>query len=258
MTTLSEKATTLRELHADPALLRLVNVWDAVSARVVSEVDGVRAIATASHSIAASHGYDDGENIPVELMIQAVGEIVAATDLPVTADLEAGYGNPRETTLKALGVGVVGANLEDQMKPIHEAVDAVEAVLNAAQQEGVDFVLNARTDAFLRAGDKPHAEVLADAIARGSAYLATGAPVVFVPGKVSEDDITAFVDAWGPQKLTLMGGVGSVPLARMQELGVARVSYGPWAQSVALMALQDLTADVVAGGGLPADFRGLN
>jgi 2-methylisocitrate lyase-like PEP mutase family enzyme len=258
MTTLSEKATILQELHTDPALLRLVNVWDAISARVVSQVDGVRAIATASHSIAASHGYEDGENIPVELMIQAVGEIVAATDLPVTADLEAGYGNPRDTTLKAIGVGVVGANLEDQMKPIHEAVDAVEAVLNAAQQEGVDFVLNARTDAFLRAGDKPHAEVLADAIERGNAYLATGAPVVFVPGKVSEEDIKAIVDAWGPQKLTLMGGVGSVPLDRMQELGVARVSYGPWAQSVALMALQDLTTDVIAGGGLPADFRGLN
>ncbi len=258
MTTLSEKATTLRELHTDPALLRLVNVWDAISARVVSEVEGVRAIATASHSIAAAYGYADGENIPVELMIEAVGGIVAATDLPVTADLEAGYGNPRETTLKAIGVGVVGANLEDEMKPIREAVDAVEAVLNAAQREGVDFVLNARTDAFLRAGDKPHADVLADAIERGSAYLATGAPVVFVPGKVLEDDIKAFVDAWGTQKLTLMGGVGSVPLARMQELGVARVSYGPWAQSVALMALQDLTTDIIAGGGLPSDFRSLN
>ena len=258
MTTLSEKATALRELHTDPTLLRLVNVWDAISTRVVSDVEGVRAIATASHSIAAVYGYADGENIPVELMIEAVGGIVAATDLPVTADLEAGYGNPRETTLRAIGVGVVGANLEDQMKPIHEAVDAVEAVLDVAQQEGVDFVLNARTDAFLRAGDKPHADVLADAIERGSAYLATGAPVVFVPGKVSEDDIKAFVDAWGTQKLTLMGGVGSVPPARMEELGVARVSYGPWAQSVALMALQDLTTDVIAGGGLPADFRILN
>jgi 2-methylisocitrate lyase-like PEP mutase family enzyme len=252
MTELANQAQTLLALHTDPKLLKLVNVWDAISARVVSEVEGVTALATASHSIAAAYGYEDGENIPVELMIEAVGGIVAATDLPVTADLEAGYGNPRETTLKAIGVGVVGCNLEDQMKPIHEAV------LNAAQQEGIDFVLNARTDAFLRAGDKPHDEVLADAIERGRAYLAVGAPVVFVPGKVSEDDIKAFVDAWGPQKLTLMGGVGSVPLARMEELGVARVSYGPWAQSVALMALQDLTNEVVAGGGLPSNFRGLN
>ena len=196
MTELSQQAQTLLALHTDPALLKLVNVWDAISARVVSEVEGVKALATASHSIAASYGYQDGENIPVELMLEAVGGVVAATDLPVTADLEAGYGNPRETTLKAIGVGVVGANLEDKMQPIHEAVGAVEAVLDAAQQEGIDFVLNARTDAFLRAGDKPHDEVLADAIARGSAYLAAGAPVVFVPGKVSEDDIKAFVDAW--------------------------------------------------------------
>lgn len=258
MTELSAQAQTLLKLHSDPALLKVVNVWDAISARVVSEVEGVNALATASHSIAVAYGYEDGENIPVELMIEAVGGIVSSTDLPVTADLEAGYGDPRDTTLRAIGVGVVGANLEDQMKPIGEAVAAVEAVLNAAEQEGIEFVLNARTDAFLKAGDKPHDEVLADAIERGRRYLAVGAPVVFVPGAVSEDDIKAFVEAWGPQKLTLIGAPGSVPLARMEELGVARVSYGPFSQSVALMALQDLTTDIVAGGGLPSDFRMLN
>ncbi|MET0766959.1 MAG: isocitrate lyase/phosphoenolpyruvate mutase family protein [Aeromicrobium sp.] len=258
MTDITAQSQKLLALHAAPELLKVVNVWDAISARVVSEVEGVTALATASHSIAASLGYEDGENIPVELMIEAVGTVVSATDLPVTADLEAGYGDPGETTRKAISVGVVGANLEDQMKPLTEAVAAVEAVLAAGQAEGIDFVLNARTDAFVKAGDRPHAEVLADAIERGSAYLAAGAPVVFVPGKVSEDDINAFVDAWGPQKLTLIGAPGSVPLARMQELGVARVSYGPFSQSVALMALQDLTADIVAGGGLPQDFRVLN
>lgn len=258
MTGLSARAQTLLTLHTDPALLKVVNVWDAISARVVSEVDGVEALATASHSIAAAHGYEDGENIPVELMIEAVGGIVASTDLPVTADLEAGYGDPRDTALRAIGVGAVGANLEDQMKPIDEAVAAVAAVISAGEHEGIDFVLNARTDAFLEAGDKPHAEVLAEAIERGRRFLEVGAPVVFVPGAVSEDDIKAFVDAWGPQKLTLIGAPGSVPLARMEELGVARVSYGPFSQSVALMALQDLTADIVAGGGLPSDFRVLN
>ena len=144
------------------------------------------------------------------------------------------------------------------MKPLAESVGVVESVIAAGQAEGVEFVLNARTDAFLRAGDRPHADVLADSIERGSAYLAAGAPVVFVPGAVSEDDIKAIVDVWGPQKLTLIGAPGSVPLARMQELGVARVSYGPFSQSVALMALQDLTKDVNAGGGLPSDYRHLN
>lgn len=258
MTDLTAQSQKLLSLHADPALLKVVNVWDAITARIVSGVDGIEALATASHSIAAAHGYEDGENIPVDLMIQAIGTVVAATDLPVTADLEAGYGNPGETARKAMSVGVVGANLEDQMKPLPEAVAAVEAVLAAGHAEGIDLVLNARTDAFVLAGDRPHADVLADAIERGSAYLAAGAPVVFVPGLLSEDDVTAFVDAWGPQKLTVIGVPGSLPLARLEQLGVARVSYGPTSQSVALMALQDLTRDIVAGGALPADFRPLN
>lgn len=258
MTNVAERAQKLLALHTDPKLLTVVNVWDAISTRVVAGVEGVLAVATASHSIAASCGYEDGENIPVDLMIEAIGRIVAATHLPVTADLEAGYGNPGETVRKAIGVGAVGANIEDQMKPLPEAVAAVEAVMAAGQAEGVDFVLNARTDALVKGGDRPHADVLADAIERGSAFLAAGAPVVFVPGAVSEDDIKAIVDVWGPQKLTLIGAPGSVPLARMEELGVARVSYGPFSQAVALMALQDLTKDIVAGGGLPADYRHLN
>jgi 2-methylisocitrate lyase-like PEP mutase family enzyme len=258
MTDITAQSQQLLALHAAPALLKVVNVWDAISARVVAEVEGIEALATASHSIAASYGYEDGENIPVELMIEAVGTIVSATELPVTADLEAGYGDPGETTRKAISVGAVGANLEDQMKPLSEAVAAVEAVLAAGHAEGIDFVLNARTDAFLQAGDRPHAEVLADAIERGSAYLAAGAPLVFVPGKLTEDDVKAFVDAWGPQKLTVIGVPGSLPLARLEELGVARVSYGPTSQSVALMALQDLTENIVAGGALPENFRPLN
>ncbi len=258
MTDLRTRAQTLLDLHSAPEILTVVNVWDAITARVVSEVDGIKAIATASHSIAASHGYEDGENIPVDEMIEAVGLIVRSTDLPVTADLEAGYGDPGETVRKAIGVGVVGANLEDQKKPLAEAVGAVEAVVKAGEAEGVPFVLNARTDVVAQAGDRPHDEVIADAIERGKAFLDVGAPVVFVPGPLSEDDVRAFVDAWGPQKLTTIGYPGSIPLARQQELGVARVSYGPFSQSVALMALQDLTNDVVAGGGLPSDFRVLN
>jgi len=258
MTDITAQSQKLLALHAEPALLKVVNVWDAISARVVSEVDGIHALATASHSIAAAYGYEDGENIPVELMIEAVGTVVSATDLPVTADLEAGYGNPGETVRKAISVGVVGANLEDQMKPLGESVAAVETALAAGHAEGIDFVLNARTDAFVKAGDRPRADVLADAIERGSAYLGAGAPVVFVPGKLTEDDVKAFVDAWGPQKLTVIGVPGSLTLARLEELGVARVSYGPTSQSVALMALQDLTAEIVAGGALPEDFRVLN
>ncbi|MGZ4501086.1 MAG: isocitrate lyase/phosphoenolpyruvate mutase family protein, partial [Nocardioidaceae bacterium] len=113
-----DRASALMRLHRDPELLTLVNVWDAASAKVVAGVPGTRALATASHSIAASYGYPDGEQIPVGLMLEAVGRIVAATELPVTADLEAGYGDPGETVRRAIGLGVVGCNLEDQMKPV--------------------------------------------------------------------------------------------------------------------------------------------
>jgi 2-methylisocitrate lyase-like PEP mutase family enzyme len=161
------RATELLRLHRDPKLLTVVNVWDVISATVVADVEGTAALATASHSIAASYGYEDGENIPVDLMIEAVGRIVAATDLPVTADLEGGYGDPAETVRKAIGVGVVGCNLEDQLRPLDEAVRNVEAVLAAAEKEGVkDFVLNARTDAFVKDRSRDPQGALADAVER--------------------------------------------------------------------------------------------
>lgn len=256
--TLADKTTTFLDLHTAPELLKLVNVWDVISARVIADVDGTKALATASHSIAAMYGYEDGENIPVDLMIETVGRIAAATDLPVSADLEAGYGDPGETTRKAIGVGIVGANFEDQMKPLAEAVAAVEAVVKAGQAEGIPFVLNARTDAFLVAGDRPQADVLADAIERGKAFLDAGAPVVFVPGKLDEPTVTALVGAFGPQKLSLIGVPGTLPLSTLEQLGVARISYGPWSQRVALTALADLATGVVAGGALPEGTRPLN
>jgi 2-methylisocitrate lyase-like PEP mutase family enzyme len=113
MSTLQDKAHELQRLHADPELLVLVNVWDAISAQVVADAPGTTALATASHSVAAAHGYPDAEQIPRDLMIEAVGRIAAAVDLPVTADLEAGYGDPGGTIGRAIDVGVVGANLED-------------------------------------------------------------------------------------------------------------------------------------------------
>jgi len=255
------KASELLQLHRDPELLTLVNVWDAISARVVADVPGTRALATASHSIAASYGYPDGERIPVDLMLEAVGRVTAATTLPVTADLEGGYGDAAETVRRAIGVGVVGANIEDQMKPVREAAAQVETVMRAAHDEGVsDFVLNARTDTFLRllgSGGDP-AEALADAIERGRAFLDAGAPVVFVPGILDEDQVAALVDAFGERRLTTIGIPGNPPNDRLEELGVARVSYGPIPQRVALTALAELVETIHAGGGVPANTRPLN
>lgn len=259
MSTIVEKATELRRLHEAPELLLVVNVWDAITAQVVAQIPGTKALATASHGIAASRGYEDGENIPRDEMIAEVGLIArVAGDLPVTADLEAGYGDPGGTIARAIDVGIVGANLEDQMKPLADSVKAVEAAVAAGEKAGVPFVLNARTDAFLKAGDRDPEEVLADAIERGRAYLDAGATTFFVPGKLDETTVGRLVEALGERKVNLIGVPGSIPLETAQKLGVARVSYGPWSQNVALTALAALAEDVYAGGGLPADTRRLN
>jgi 2-methylisocitrate lyase-like PEP mutase family enzyme len=256
--TTADRATDLLALHTDPTLLTLVNVWDVASARVVAQTPGTRAIATASHAIAAMLGYQDGEHIPRDLMLEAVGRVVDAVEQPVTADLEAGYGDAAETVRRAIGLGVVGCNIEDQMRPLAEAAGIVESVMRAAAAEGVpDFVLNARTDAVLRAGDRSPDDVLTDAMARGSAFLDAGAPVVFVPGPLVEDQIVALVESLGPRRLTMLPVAGAPPLARLEELGVARVSFGPFPQRVALTALQEMVEGVARGEGIPEGTRPL-
>ncbi len=259
MSDIGARARTLLDLHTAPEILVLANVWDVVSAQVVAATPGARALATASHSIAATFGYPDGENIPLELHLDLVSRIVTAVDLPVSMDLEGGYGDAGATARRAIAAGVVGGNLEDQMKPLDEAVAAVEAVLTAGREAGIEFVLNARTDAALRMGDAPRAEVLDEVVRRGQAFLAAGAPVVFVPGLVARDEIRTVVGALGPQRLTVISVPGvSLPARELQDLGVARVSTGPFTQRVTLTALQDAAIELFAGGTLPEGTRALN
>ena len=253
--TLADTAAELRRLHTAPELLQVVNVWDVVSATAVAALPQTRAIATASHSIAATFGYPDGEQIPVELMLDMCGRIARAVDVPVSADLEAGYG---DTVRRAIGEGIAGANLEDQLKPLADSVAAVTAAVAAAEAEGVPFALNARTDAFLRGRERPLEVNVADAIERGRAYLDAGAPSVFVPGIFGEEVVAELVAGIGERKVTLIGLPGVPAPARLQELGVARVSYGPTTQRVALGALQDLAASLYDGGVLPEGIRPLN
>ena len=154
MSDLAARAQRLAELHRADEILVLANVWDVASARAVAAVDGVSALATASHSIAATLGYEDGENISLDEHLAMVERIVAAVELPVSMDFEAGYGDAGEAARRAIGIGVVGGNLEDQLKPLDESVAAVEAALAAGRDAGIDFVLNARTDAYVRGDPK--------------------------------------------------------------------------------------------------------
>src|SRR3954465_14422479 len=253
MTDRAARGQLLRDLHAAEDLLAVVNVWDVASARVVAALPEPHALAPAGHSIAATFGYPDG-GMSLDLMLDMVGRIAADTDLPVSADLEAGFGDPGETIRRAIGVGVVGANLEDRMQPVDDSVAAVRAAVAAAEAEGGPFALNARTDAGLRGVD----DAVPEAIRRGRAYLEEGATSVFVPGRLDEPAVRALVDGLGRGVLSVLGSPGSLPPSRLQELGVTRISYGPWTQRVALLALQRLgVALTEADGALPGDTPAL-
>ena len=244
MPDLATRARTLLDLHTAPEILVLANVWDVVSARVVAATDGVRALATASHSIAATFGYEDGENIPLDLHLDMVGRIVAAVDLPVTMDFEAGYGDAGETARRA----IARRRRRRQPRGPDEAArrGGRRRRGGAGGRAGRRHRLRAqrahRRVRPRRPGTPTAARWSQEAIRRGRAFLAAGAPVVFVPGVTAREEIAALVDALGPRKLSVISVPGrSLPVRELEALGVARVSTGPFTQRVALTALQDAT-----------------
>jgi 2-methylisocitrate lyase-like PEP mutase family enzyme len=239
-------AADFARLHTDPQLLVLVNVWDVASAQAVAAAPGCRALATASAAVAAAYGYPDQEQIPFELMLAQLARIAAAVDMPVTADLEAGYGDPAGTVRRAIAAGAVGANLEDQLRPPAEAVAAVRAATGVIADSGIPFVLNARTDTYLLGADRPPDELLADTLGRGRAFLEAGAACVFVPGRLSAEVAAALVDGFGRGRLSVLGMPGVPSPAELQTLGVARISYGPFPQRRVLAGLTELAGQVHA------------
>lgn len=255
MTTI-DKAETLRDLYRAPEILRVVNVWDAISTKVIADLPETKAIATAGHAIAASHGYADG-GMPLQVALAAVEVIVKATEFPVTADLDDGYDEPGDTIRQAIAIGAVGANVEDRLKPFDESVARVRAIIRAAEAEAVPFQLNARTDAVIK-GTGPLDERLTNAIARGQAYLGEGAALVFIPGLIDRESVERVVAELGRNTVSVIGLPGALTAAEYEQLGVARISYGPFVQRATLVALQNLAADLYGSGVIPQDMPALN
>jgi 2-methylisocitrate lyase-like PEP mutase family enzyme len=230
-TALRAKAELLRLLHAGPRLLVLANAWDVGSARVLAAT-GLSAIATSSAGVAYALGYPDGERISRVEMLDMVRRIAAAVELPVTADVEAGYGTTPEaaaqTATDVLASGAVGMNLEDasggRLLPLELQVERVAAVRRATDAAGVPLVLNARTDAAAL-GEQPPEERLAAAVQRANAYLAAGADCAFVPF-VSDREAIAYVARGVRGALNVLGTPASPPLEELARLGVRRVSFG--------------------------------
>jgi 2-methylisocitrate lyase-like PEP mutase family enzyme len=227
-----KKAEALRRLHLEGPMLVLPNAWDAGSARIFVDA-GFSALATTSAGIAFSLGYADGERISRDEMLAAVARITRRIAVPITADMEAGYGLAppavAETVRRVIDVGAVGMNLEDRMEgkqlidfPL--AVERVHAARSAADAAGVPIVLNARTDAF-EAPELRSEQRLEEAVKRGNAFREAGADSVFVPFVDDRDTIEALAQQIRAP-LNILGTPNAPTLKELAQLGVRRVTFG--------------------------------
>jgi 2-methylisocitrate lyase-like PEP mutase family enzyme len=247
VTALAERARRLRELHRPGDPVVLPNAWDPPSARRLAAT-GAAALATTSVGVAEALGYEDGERTPAAEMLAAVGRIAAAVEVPVTADLEAGYGlAPEALVAGLLEAGAVGLNQEDtdhttgRLSDPDAHAERLAAIKDAGRRAGVDVVLNARVDSFLRAPpDADPDAVLDDAVARGRRYAEAGADCVYPFAARGRAAIRRLVEETGaPVNIVAVpGGLGRSELA---ELGVARVSFGG---GLAQRALEAAAAEV--------------
>lgn len=250
-----ERAARFLALHQGPGILLLCNAWDAASARVV-EAAGFPAVATTSAGIANSLGYADKENAPFEEVVAAVRRIVRVVRVPVSADIEAGFGEtPKEVAgscRSILDAGAVGVNLEDRthdparLAPIPLQCERIRAVQESAARDGGRLVVNARTDVYLGSIGAPEGR-FDETIARCNAYRSAGADCLFVPGLTDEETIGRLVRAiHGP--VNILGVPGSPPIARLASLGVRRVSLGSGPMRSTLGHLRRIAKELAESG----------
>jgi len=245
------RALAFRALHdRDTEPLRLLNAWDAGSAKVLAAA-GAPALGTTSAGVAFALGLPDGERLGRAAMLAAVRAIAGAVAIPVSADLEAGYADDpagvAETVRLALEAGAVGFNLEDgrvdgTLTPVEEQVERVRAAVAAVRESGVPAFVNARTDAvWLRAGDET------ETVARLRAYVDAGADGVFVPGATDRDLLGRLVRATSAP-LNVLAGPALPSVSELAALGVARVSVGSGPARAALSAAHAAAAELLGAG----------
>jgi 2-methylisocitrate lyase-like PEP mutase family enzyme len=247
----STRAAEFLALHQRPEAFVLPNVWDAGSAKVMARA-GFPALGTTSAGIAFSAGLPDDGSIGRERMVERIGAIAAAVDVPVSADIESGYADDPDgvaaTVRAVIAAGAVGANLEDAedgaLFSVDHAVARVEAARAAADGEGAPFTLNARTDSFLAGAPDP----FADAVERAARYVAAGADCIFVPGPSDAATIGRLAEAIDAP-LNVVAGLAGEPLtlAELSRLGVRRVSIGGSLARAALGLVERAAQEMLDG-----------
>lgn len=242
-----KRAQLFRSLHVKGDPVVLYNIWDAGSANALVEA-GAKAIATGSWSMAAAHGYEDGEAIPLDRVVWIVERIAATVDAPLSVDFEGGYAvepaRVAENVRRIITAGAIGINLEDRivsgdgLYAVQAQVERIKAVRQAARQDGHDLFINARTDVFLGSDPSTHPARVGEAIERAVSYQAAGADGFFVPGLTDRALIRMVVEATSlPVNVMMMGDLTSI--SRIADTGVARVSYGPGPYLTAMSDLKE-------------------
>jgi 2-methylisocitrate lyase-like PEP mutase family enzyme len=250
-------AEQFHALHVPGSPVVIFNAWDAGSARAVADA-GARAIGTGSWSVAAAHGYPDGEQLPLELAIANLERIVRAVELPVSLDLEGGYGPHPDDVARsveaAIRAGAIGINLEDGhvdekgIRGLEEQVARLRAARAAADELSVPLFINARTDFFLQSEPEQHDDaLLAAAKERALAYAAAGASGVFFPCIVRPDQIRD-VCASTPIPVNVMMMPTLPSRAELARLGVARISHGPGPYRAAMKFVEQAARDAMQDG----------
>ena len=260
----AQKAEQFRKLHHGPSMLVLPNAWDVVSARILEEC-GHPAIATSSAAVAFSRGYPDGQRIPRDEMLDVVARIAGAVRVPVTADLEAGYGTTvedmAETVKAAIEAGVIGMNLEDvtgddasSHVELALQVEKIRAIRKTAKSLGVPFVLNARTDIYLMPIG-PEATRFERTVERLRAYREAGADCLFAPGLYDRETIAKLVKAV-PAPINILASPACPAMAELEKMGVARVSAGSGIMRAAMGLVRRIGKEMLESRSFETMFDG--
>jgi len=260
----AEKAERFRKLHHGPRILALPNVWDVASARILEEV-GYPAIATSSAGVAFALGYPDGQRISRDAMLEVVARIARGVRVPVTADMESGYGttvkNMVETAKAVIAAGAIGMNLEDVTGDDENShvdlalqVEKIRAIKETALSAGVPIVLNARTDIYLMPIGEATTRFERTA-ERLRAYRKAGADCLFAPGVSNRDTIAELVKAIGAP-LNILISSGCPSLAELEKIGVARVSAGSAVMRATLGLVRRIAKELMERGTYDSLFDG--
>ena len=255
---LAAKASRFRQMHEGPEILVLPNAWDAGTARVF-EAAGFQALATTSAGIAYAAGHPDGEGIGRDEMLEYVRRITGAVRVPVTADMESGYGDniaaAEVTAQGVLAAGAIGLNLEDsrsgRLLDVADQAARVRAIRRVAVEAGVPLVINARTDVYLRQSGPPETrgatvQLFDEAVRRANAYREAGADCLFIPGVRDAATIGNLARAiHGP--INILAVAGTPAVKELQSLGVARVSTGSGPMRAALTLVRRIAEELHRG-----------